>query len=90
MQTGVYILQCGNGRYYTGSTDNVTRRFSEHASGLVKSTRNLLPVRLVFFQKCQSLTHARTLEYKIKKKKSRIYIERLIENKELNFLATLN
>ncbi|MBA2407004.1 MAG: GIY-YIG nuclease family protein [Chitinophagales bacterium] len=24
---GVYILLCSNGRYYTGSTDNLDRRF---------------------------------------------------------------
>lgn len=29
----VYILQCKNGDLYTGITDDVRRRFEEHASG---------------------------------------------------------
>ena len=29
----VYILKCKNGDLYTGITDNIQRRFEEHASG---------------------------------------------------------
>ena len=29
----VYILKCKNGDLYTGITDNLQRRFNEHASG---------------------------------------------------------
>jgi len=29
----VYILKCRNGSLYTGITDNLERRFKEHASG---------------------------------------------------------
>jgi len=29
----VYILKCENGDLYTGITDNLKRRFNEHASG---------------------------------------------------------
>ena len=29
----VYITECGNGTLYVGLTDNVERRFEEHASG---------------------------------------------------------
>lgn len=29
----VYILKCGNGSLYTGITDNLKRRFNEHARG---------------------------------------------------------
>lgn len=29
----VYILECSNGDLYTGITDNLERRFEEHAAG---------------------------------------------------------
>ncbi len=29
----LYILECGNGKYYTGVTGNLKRRFQEHVSG---------------------------------------------------------
>ena len=82
---GVYILLCRNKRYYLGSTNNLDRRLFEHKNGLVKATKNVLPVKLVFFQKCENLTQARRLEYQLKKKKSRRIIERIIKDGYIKF-----
>jgi putative endonuclease len=30
----VYILECLNGRFYTGSTKNLRRRLEQHRNGL--------------------------------------------------------
>ena len=76
---GVYILECSNGRFYTGSTDDVERRVAEHRRGKSKATKNLLPVELKAFIECKSLADARALEYQIKQQKSRKVIERMIE-----------
>jgi putative endonuclease len=42
------MLECQNGSYYTGSTDNLSRRYEEHRKGTVKSkyTRSFRPVRM--------------------------------------------
>ena len=77
-QSGVYILECNNGRYYVGSTDDIDRRLKEHLKGKSKATQSILPVTLKKFIKCSSLTEARKLEYVIKKRKSRKYLEELI------------
>ena len=45
----VYILLCANGKLYTGCTNNLRDRFQRHTNGLVESTRNLLPVKLIFY-----------------------------------------
>ena len=82
---GVYILLCGNKRYYVGSTNDFDRRFFEHEKGQVNSTKNILPVKLMFFQECDNLVDARRLEYEIKKKKSKIIIEKIIEDQEIKF-----
>jgi predicted GIY-YIG superfamily endonuclease len=75
---GVYILRCRNGRYYIGSTNEIRRRLIEHQCGYVKATKRILPVDLVFFQQCDTLTDARSLESKLKKYKSKKIIEQII------------
>lgn len=44
----VYMLECENGSYYTGSTDDMLRRWEEHRKGTAKSkyTRSFRPVRI--------------------------------------------
>ena len=45
----LYILECADGSYYTGSTWELERRLAEHEQGLAANfTRNKLPVKLVF------------------------------------------
>lgn len=47
----MYILKCGNGDYYTGSTKNLERRIEEHQLGLgANFTKKHLPVKLVYFE----------------------------------------
>ena len=45
----VYILECENGSFYTGFTDDLSRRYEEHLKGTKKSryTRSFKPVRIV-------------------------------------------
>jgi len=45
----MYILRCGDGSYYTGSTINLERRISEHWLGLgAKYTKKRLPIELLY------------------------------------------
>ena len=83
MLPGVYILTCSNGRYYMGSTTNISRRLTEHRRGRVKYTKNILPVKLALFHQCPDITTARKLEYKLKKHKSRTLLERIIADGEI-------
>ena len=46
----VYLLLLNNKRIYTGRTDDLKRRFREHQQGKVKSTKNHLPVKLVYYE----------------------------------------
>lgn len=82
---GLYILECKNKRYYIGSTNNISRRIYEHEKGLVRSTKNVLPIKLVFFQKCSSIIEARRLEYLLKQKKSKKIIEKIIKDGYIKF-----
>jgi len=47
----MYILLCANGKYYTGSTNNLERRIFEHKNGLgANFTKKNLPVALVYYE----------------------------------------
>jgi putative endonuclease len=47
----MYILLCANGKYYTGSTNNLERRIFEHKNGLgANFTKKHLPVELVYYE----------------------------------------
>lgn len=64
----VYILKCRDGSYYTGHTDNIEQRMSQHASKTLPCyTSNRLPVQLVFTQRFPTREEAFDAERKIKK-----------------------
>jgi tRNA/rRNA methyltransferase len=61
------MLQCVDGLYYVGHTDNIEKRFAEHQSGSnVGFTFFRLPVKLVFLQSFQTRDEAFQAERKIK------------------------
>lgn len=75
-----------NGSYYTGSAIDKNRRLVEHSTGLVKATKNLRPLEMVFFQEFADIKTARQVEYQIKKKKSKIIIEKIIKEGKIRFI----
>ena len=45
----VYILECGDGSYYTGSTPDLERRLAQHEAGEgANFTAKRLPIKLVY------------------------------------------
>ncbi len=55
----MYILECSDGSYYTGSTKHLARRISQHASGEgANHTKKRLPVKLVYWEEYPRIDHA--------------------------------
>ena len=55
----MYILECADGSYYTGSTKDLERRLWEHQNGLgANHTAKRLPVKLVFCEECDRIDDA--------------------------------
>ncbi|MBI9061939.1 MAG: GIY-YIG nuclease family protein [Marinilabiliaceae bacterium] len=51
MKGFMYILECSNGQFYTGSTKNLNRRLAQHQAGEgANFTKKHLPVKLVYFE----------------------------------------
>ena len=52
MKDWMYIIECSDGSYYTGSTCNLKPRIAQHQSGGGSNhTGKNLPVKLVYFGK---------------------------------------
>ena len=63
----VYILHCSDSSYYTGHTDNLEKRFSEHQADEIPCyTSTRLPVELVFEQAFPSREEALSAKQRIK------------------------
>ncbi len=55
----MYILECADGSYYTGSTNNLELRLVQHHSGEgANHTKKRLPVRLVYFEEFDRIDEA--------------------------------
>src|SRR2546425_3206598 len=64
----VYILECRDGKLYTGFTSDPERRLRQHQTGRAsKYTRSRLPVRLVFLERCPSRSASLRREAVIKR-----------------------
>lgn len=76
----VYILQSlKDFSFYVGQCDDLDRRMSKHFDGMSKYTAGKRPLRLVYFEVFADRSAAIKREGEIKRKKSRKYIEWLIE-----------
>jgi len=88
MKGWMYILECGDGSYYTGSTNNLELRLAQHQAGEgANHTKKHLPVKLVYYEEFQRIDEAFNREKQVqgwsRKKK-----EALI-NGNSNLLPTL-
>jgi len=76
----VYIVQCRDGTYYTGSTNNIDNRVKLHNKGHgAKYLRGKLPVKLVYAKEYHYYKNVLRRERDIKKM-TRKQKEKLIAN----------
>ena len=62
-----YILECKDGTYYTGWTNNLEKRLKDHNEGRgAKYTKARLPVFLIYYEEFQTKEEAMRREYAIK------------------------
>lgn len=74
----LYILECKDGTYYTGITNNLSRRVEQHNAGTAsRYTRGRNPVKVIYQEPCRNKSLALKKEYAIKsmpRKKKDAYI----------------
>ena len=63
----VYVLQCKDGSFYTGITNDLEKRVETHQAGKgAKYTRCRLPVKLLYSENCVGRTSALVRECAVK------------------------
>ena len=63
----MYILECSNGQYYVGSTQDIDIRIKQHQAGEGSNfTKKPLPVKLVYYEKFQRIDEAFNREHQVK------------------------
>jgi len=76
----VYIVECNDGSFYTGVTNDLDRRIEEHNEGMNRRsyTYSRLPVKLVYYEDHSDPYYAIAREKQIKgwgRKKKRAMID---------------
>ena len=75
-----YILQCSDGTYYTGWSNDLEKRIRIHNEGSgARYTRSRLPVKLVYYEAFDTKEEAMSREWHIKQL-SREQKEKLIHS----------
>lgn len=65
-----YVLECSDGSYYAGYTNDLERRLRVHNEGKgAKYTRAKLPVRCIYHEKHETQRQAMQAEYRFKQLK---------------------
>jgi putative endonuclease len=74
-----YVLKSlRNGRHYTGSTNNLERRISEHNSGQTKYTRQTRPFELIYKESYNTKLEASKRERFLKTGKGREFLKQIL------------
>lgn len=64
----VYILECSDGTYYTGITNDLDKRLAKHNAGRgARYTRTRRPVKMLWHEKVGEKSSAMKREIQIKK-----------------------
>lgn len=63
----VYLVECRDGSLYAGCTTDLARRVSQHNAGRGGAyTRSRRPVAVIYHRVCDSESHAKRLEARLK------------------------
>lgn len=75
-----YILQSNkDNRWYTGYSDNLRKRFWEHNTGRVLSTKGRGPLELIYYEACISQQDATAREKYLKSGPGKLYLKKRLK-----------
>jgi len=76
-----YILKSlTDGKFYTGYSKNIKLRFEQHRDGIVKSTKDRRPLKLIYFEACLSQKDALHRERYLKTHYGRMFIKNRLKS----------
>ena len=76
-----YVLKSeGDGNFYCGYTKDLKLRFEQHENGLVDSTKDRHPLKLIYYEACLDRRDAITREKYLKTYHGRMFIKRRLKS----------
>jgi putative endonuclease len=67
-------------KFYTGFTKNLKLRFEQHKKGLVESTKNRLPIKLIYYEACYNQNDATHREKYLKTYHGKMFIRKRLKS----------
>ena len=76
-----YVLQSEkDGKFYTGFTSNLKLRFEQHNKGLVRTTRDRRPLRLIYYEACLDQKDATKREKYLKTHHGKMFLKKRLKS----------
>jgi putative endonuclease len=76
-----YILQSEkDSKFYSGFTEDVKLRFEQHQKGLVNSTKNRRPFKLIYYEACVNKEDALRREKYFKTYYGRMFLQKRLKS----------
>ena len=69
------LLSLKDSETYTGSTNDLRKRFKQHSDGLSRSTKGRRPLKLIYYEMCMNEQDARSRELFLKSGMGKRYIK---------------
>ena len=76
-----YVLQSMKDTdFYTGFTENLKLRFEQHNKGLVESTKDRRPFKLIYYEACVDQNDARRREKYLKSYHGKMFLRKRLKS----------
>ena len=76
-----YILQSEkDNNFYTGFTADLKQRFEQHQRGLVPSTRDRRPLKLIYYEACLNQSDATKREKYLKSYHGKMFLKKRLKS----------
>lgn len=81
------LLSEKDGKFYTGYSSDLKGRFEEHVKGKVKSTKDRLPLILIYYESCLNELDARHRERYLKTHHGKLFLHNRLKSYLTGFRA---
>jgi len=69
-----------DGDFYIGYTSNLESRFEDHSKGYVSSTKDRLPMKLIYYEACRTKADALKREKYLKTYHGRFFLKKRLKS----------
>ena len=86
----IYVLQSEKDmKFYTGYTKDLKLRFEKHNKGLVESTKDRRPLKLIYYEACITQQDATKREKYLKSYHGRMFLRNRLKSYLTGYMKTL-